>query len=163
MSLPLRLIFHSVSPFNFKNALLYLIFKSHYCPRILRTSDTHGGDLMHPHCIPNSLYFSSQMILFFHSFLSRSLFLKIQYPTHAHARVPPHHHTPLFPRPIPLETPQLGHGCLARPHTPQEPSTFWALRISKGSHSPPSRPPAPTTNPSPLFLLQPAPRTSVPL
>lgn len=127
MSLPLRLIFHSVSPFNSKNALLSLIFKSHYCPRILRTSDTHGGDLTHPHCIPNSLYFSSQMILFFHSFLSRTLFLKIQYPTHAHARVPPPPTLHCFPGLSLWKLPNSDTGVSPAPHTP---GTFHLLGTS---------------------------------
>lgn len=67
----------------------FSFFQIPLCPQILRTSDTHADDLKHPHCIPNSLYFSSQMT---HSFIlfDLSLFLKIQYPTHAHTRISPY-------------------------------------------------------------------------
>jgi hypothetical protein len=96
--------------------------------------------------VPISLYSTSQRIQ--SSFRSCSLF-KTQYPTHAYTRVPL---SPLFPRPIPLETPQLGPGCLARstiPETLDPLGTSYSQRAHVPLHSVPQ---PPTTAPSPVFL-----------
>lgn len=88
-----------------------------------------------------------------------SLFLKTQYPTHAHIRVPPHS----------IVSPAYASGNpstrnrVLRP-APLTPETFHHLGTSglKGFTSPPLVPQPPTTAPSPCAFPQAALCTSVP-
>lgn len=105
ISLPLCLIFRPLPPHSFS------YFQIPLCPQILRTSGTHVDGLTKPHCIPNSLYFSSQMIHLSFFSISRC-FLKSNTPDTVTPESP---HTPLFSRPMPLETLQLGPVCFGPP------------------------------------------------
>lgn len=133
--------------------LFYLLFSNPTLPQILRTPGTHADDLTHSHCIPNPLYFHSEITLFFFSslFFHLSLFLKIQYPTHGYTREPPHSIVPPASASgnTPTRTGVLGPA-------PLTPDTFHHL----GTPSPRGSLPRPLRTQPPTTPLSPRPPSS---